>query len=77
VTDTPLRQFLIGSCGRNWRMGQEIPNEFYQEMFRLKGWEWKGMSVNRPSVVGKYTNDLVYKRLAPIFWTNSKEESER
>lgn len=42
-----------------------FPDEFYMEIFRLKGWEWRGMSVNRPSVVGKYTNDLVYDRLAP------------
>lgn len=42
-----------------------FPDEFYKEMFRLKGWEWKGMSVNRPSVVGTYTNNIVYARLAP------------
>lgn len=42
-----------------------FPDEFYKEMFRLKNWEWKGMSINRPSVVGKYTNNIVYARLAP------------
>ncbi len=44
---------------------KRFPDEFYREMFRLKGWDWKGMKVNRPSVVGRYTNDLVYQRLAP------------
>jgi len=44
---------------------KRFPDEFYMEMFRLKGWEWKGMKVNRPSVVGTYTNDIVYNRLAP------------
>jgi hypothetical protein len=44
---------------------KRFPDEFYQEMFRLRGWQWKGMKVNRPSVVGHYTNDLVYERLAP------------
>ncbi len=44
---------------------KRFPNEFYEEMFRLKGWEWKGMKINRPSIVGHYTNDLVYERLAP------------
>jgi len=44
---------------------KRFPDEFYEQMFRLKGWQWKGMKVNRPSVVGKYTNDLVYERLAP------------
>lgn len=44
---------------------KRFPDEFYQQMFRLRGWDWKGMKVNRPQVVGKYTNDLVYERLAP------------
>ncbi len=44
---------------------KRFPDEFYEEMFRLKGWQWRGMRVNRPSVVGHYTNDLVYDRLAP------------
>ena len=44
---------------------KRFPDEFYQQMFRLRGWQWRGMKVNRPSVVGHYTNDLVYQRLAP------------
>jgi hypothetical protein len=44
---------------------KRFPDEFYQLMFDLKGWEWRGMKVNRPSVVGKYTNDIIYARLAP------------
>jgi hypothetical protein len=44
---------------------KRFPDEFYQEMFRLRGWQWKGMKVNRPSVVGNYTKDLIYSRLAP------------
>ena len=41
-----------------------FPAEFYQEIFRLKGWP-EPDGVKRPSVIGHYTNDLVYKRLAP------------
>jgi hypothetical protein len=44
---------------------KRFPDEFYMEMFRLRGWQWKGMKVNRPSVVGHYTKDLVYERLLP------------
>ena len=37
---------------------------FYEQIFRLKKWgSVKG--VNRPSVIGHYTNDLVYERIAP------------
>jgi hypothetical protein len=44
---------------------KRFPDDFYREMFRLRGWQWRGMKVNRPSVVGRYTKDLVYSRLAP------------
>ncbi len=44
---------------------KRFPDEFYEQMFRLRGWQWKGMKVNRPQTVGKYTKDLVYERLAP------------
>lgn len=41
-----------------------FPDEFYKELFRLKNWSYQPLSVKRPSVVGKITNDLVYNRLA-------------
>jgi hypothetical protein len=44
---------------------QRFPDEFYQQIFRLRNWTWKGMSVNRPWIVGKLTKDIVYARLAP------------
>lgn len=44
---------------------QRFPEEFYREIFRLRGWEWKGMKVNRPQIVAYYTVDLVYSRLLP------------
>jgi hypothetical protein len=42
---------------------KRFPDEFYQQIFRLRGWAWKGMLVNRPQVVAHYTNDIVYERL--------------
>lgn len=44
---------------------KRFPDEFYQHIFRLRGWDWKGMKINRPQVVAKYTNNIVYERLAP------------
>ena len=44
---------------------KRFPDDFYQEMFRLKNWQWRGMSINRPKYVGKLTKDIVYSRLAP------------
>jgi hypothetical protein len=44
---------------------KRFPNEFYQQIFRLRKWNWKGRSINPPQVVAKYTKDIVYARLAP------------
>lgn len=44
---------------------KRFPDEFYQQMFRLKGWPFNPLSVAKPGVVGKYTVDLIYERLAP------------
>lgn len=41
-----------------------FPFTFYQQIFRLKGWG-SAEGVKRPSVIGHYTNDFVYDRLAP------------
>ena len=41
-----------------------FPYEFYEEIFRLKGWP-KPEGMKRPSVIGHYTNDFVYARIAP------------
>ena len=43
---------------------QTFPIEFYEELCRLKGWP-NIYSVQRPQVVGHYTNYIVYARLAP------------
>lgn len=42
-----------------------FPDEFYREMFRLKSWSFDPSTVRKPSVIGRYTNDVVYERLAP------------
>ena len=44
---------------------KKFPDEFYENIYKLKGWPWPGMSKNRYSVVAHYTRDLVYERMAP------------
>ena len=41
-----------------------FPYEFYEQIFRLKGWPGPD-GHKRPAVIGHYTNDIVYDRLAP------------
>lgn len=42
---------------------KKFPDEFYENIYKLRGWPWSGMSKNRFSVVAHYTRDLVYERL--------------
>lgn len=44
---------------------KRFPDEYYEQIFRLKRWQYKGRGFNPPQLVGRYTNDIVYDRLAP------------
>ena len=58
VLETVLQKELAAWAKR-------FPDEFYREIFRLRNWAWKGRHVNPPQIVGHYTNDFIYDRLAP------------
>lgn len=58
VLDRYLRKELAAWAKR-------FPDEFYEHIYRMRGWEWRGRSVNPPQVVAHYTKDIVYHRLAP------------
>jgi hypothetical protein len=42
-----------------------FPPDFYRELFRLRNLPYPTSTVKRPQYFGHYTNDIVYKRLAP------------
>jgi hypothetical protein len=42
-----------------------FPPEFYRELYRLNGWTYDDKNSARPGVVGHWTNNIVYERLAP------------
>jgi hypothetical protein len=48
-----------------------FPAEFYKQIFRLNGWAYSE-NCPRPGVVGHWTNNIVYKRLAPGVWEELK-----
>jgi hypothetical protein len=43
---------------------QTFPAEFYKQIYRLNGWSYDAKA-GRPGVIGHWTNNIVYKRLAP------------
>lgn len=42
-----------------------FPDEFYEQLFRLRGLEFPRDTVKRPQYFGYLTTDIIYKRLAP------------
>jgi hypothetical protein len=56
---------------------KKFPDEFYENIYKLKGWPWPGMSKNRFSVVAHYTRDLVYERMAPGLLRTLEEKAPK
>lgn len=46
------------------RWAKTFDDEYYRQIFRLRGWDATDIR-KRPAVVGKWTTDIVYARLAP------------
>ena len=42
-----------------------FPDEFYQQLARLRGLHYSEIATKRPAYIGHLTNDIVYERLAP------------
>jgi len=55
-------KFLLDEYGK-WT--KRFPDEFFEAIFRMKGWTWNYASTKKPSVVGHYINNFVYSRIAP------------
>jgi len=44
---------------------KQFQNDFYHRIFELNEWDYDPSSIKRPSVIGTWTNDIVYDRLGP------------
>lgn len=42
---------------------ERFPEEFFRELYRLRGWDYSLRAQNKPFVVGRFINDLIYARL--------------
>lgn len=41
-----------------------FPDTFFEMIYKMNNWTWTG-AAQRPGVVGKWINDIVYERIAP------------
>lgn len=69
-----LEQFIAKEL-QSWT--RLFPMEFYRQIFRLRGWVFDPKSVKRPGVIGHYTNNIVYARLAPGVLDELKAKSPK
>jgi hypothetical protein len=44
---------------------RRFPMSFYEELYRVMGWEYDASSTARTAYVGKLTNKLIYEKLPP------------
>lgn len=56
---------------------KKFPDEFYENIYKIRGWIWPGMNKNRYSVVAHYTRDLVYERMAPGLLKELEQKSPK
>lgn len=47
------------------RWQTRFPRKYYQEVFRIHGWEYDPHSLKRPQYLGRFTNEYVYEQLPP------------
>lgn len=65
-----LKHYIDGAL---YEWTETFPVEFFKGIFRLKGWQWN--SGKMPQVVGKYVNDLVYRRLTAGLLEELKQQN--
>ena len=55
-----------------------FPLQLYKEWFRLNGWEWRPENAQkRPKILGKWTNQYIYARMAPHLLDELKRRNPR
>ena len=70
--ETILKKFIAKEL-QTWT--RTFPYEFYELICKLKKWPWPD-GHKRPFVIGRYTNDFVYQRLAQGILEKLKQKNQ-
>lgn len=54
-----------------------FPEEFYEELYRLRDLDFPNDTVQKPAYFGHLTNDIIYKRLAPGVLEDLKKKTPK
>lgn len=47
------------------RWTRKFPDEFFQQVYKLHGWNFKAGSTKRPQCVGHFINEFIYEPMPP------------
>lgn len=73
-----LQQILDKFITDEWATWTKtFPDRFYKNLFRLKNMPYPPAGGHKPSYIGHWTNDIIYKRLAPGVLKTLKEKNPR
>lgn len=78
-----LAKILEQYVAQEWQpWTKTFPDEFYKHIYQLRNWQWGKKQISRPRVIGLWTDDFIYCRLAPgvrdeLRVVNPKTESGR
>ena len=56
---------------------RRFPPEFYEQICRLRKVPYDPTSVKRPAYFGHLTNNIIYRRLAPLVWKELKSKAAK
>jgi len=54
-----------------------FPDEYYEQIYRLRGLDYPNEKINHPQYFGHLTNDIIYKRLAPAVLAELKDSTPK
>lgn len=57
------------------KWAKTFPDEFYKQIFRLRGWKYPTSGTRRTPLIGKITNQIVYEKLPPGVLHKLKEKN--
>lgn len=57
------------------KWAKTFPDEFYKQIFRLRGWKFPTSGTGRTPLIGKITNQIVYEKLPPGVLVKLKQKN--
>ena len=54
-----------------------FPRKYYQELYRIYGWDYDPLSMKHPKYLGRFTNEYVYEHLPPGVLTELKTKNPK